>query len=151
MNEEVLAPMLGSSPIPEEQSRFCLLQSIRNKKFPQDNRWAERFKTFSDFKRMIYWADQPDGGIGVSFVDPVEFCRYGSCLNKAGFLDKNLQKDTLDEIFSGTTVITISSVSTSDLEQELFAKSRAVFQDYCWHWRSAYLRNGNRIDDVLIG
>ena len=159
MNEEVLAPMLGSSPIPEEQSRFCLLQSIRNKKFPQDNRWAERFKTFSDFKRMIYWADQPDGGVGVSFVDPVEYSRLVHCtanLNNAGFLSSNghcgnSQKDILNEIFNGAKVTTISSEAASEIEQELSIMSREALHGYRWQWQSAYQLDGNRVDDVLIG
>ena len=149
--EQVPAPMLDLPPMPEKPSRFSLLQSICNRKFPQDNRWSERFKRFSDFKRMIYWADQPDGGIGVSFVDPVEFYCLGDSLNNAGFLDRGMQKDILDEIFNGATVLTISSESTSELGQEIFAKSRGTFQNYRWHWRSAYQSNGNRVDDVLIG
>ena len=155
--EQVPVPMLDLPPmpekpsVPEKPSRFCLLQNICNRKFLQDDRWAERFKKFSDFKRMIYWADQPDGGIGVSFVDPVEFYKLGDSWNDAGFLDRSMQKGILDEIFSGATVLTISSESTSELEQELFAKSRHVFQDYRWHWCPAYQSNGNRIDDVLIG
>ena len=115
--EQVPVPMLDLPPmpekpsVPEKPSRFCLLQNICNRKFLQDDRWAERFKKFSDFKRMIYWADQPDGGIGVSFVDPVEFYKLGDSWNDAGFLDRSMQKGILDEIFSGATVLTISSES----------------------------------------
>ena len=161
MNNEAINVMPTTPHEQKDEGRFCLLESIRNRRFPQDNRWNERFRRFSDFKRMIYWADQPDGGIGVSFVDPVKYCQLVHCttnLGNAGFLcgkrqiyDGNSQEHMLDEIFNGAKVASIFSEATSDIERELFIKSRKALQGYRWHWRSAYQRDGNRVDDVLIG
>lgn len=153
------AEAINVSSKQKEEPRSGLLEIMRNRRLPQDNRWSERFIRLSDFKRMIYWADQPDGGIGVSFVDPVEYCRlvhWTTDLNNAGFLSgqkygDNKQEHILDEIFNGAKVTTISSESTSEIERELFTKSRSALQGYRWHWRSAYQCNGNRVDDVLIG
>lgn len=153
------AEAINVSSKQKEEPRSGLLEIMRNRRLPQDNRWSERFIRLSDFKRMIYWADQPDGGIGVSFVDPVEYCRlvhWTTDLNNAGFLSgqkygDNKQEHILDKIFNGAKVTTISSESTSEIERELFTKSRRALQGYRWHWRSAYQCNGNRVDDVLIG
>lgn len=157
MNTEILLAAQSQ----RDEDRFCLLESIHDSKYPQDNRWSERFMRFSDFKRMIYWADQPDGGIGVSFVDPVEYCRIVHCttdFGNAGFLcgnrptcDGNSQDHILDELLNGAKVISISSDATSDIGRELFTKSREALQSYRWHWHSAYQRDGDRVDDVLIG
>jgi len=131
MNEKILPP--PPPPPPQKLVHKVLHKVLHKVWFPTEAelRCGEHIhKSFWSFRRMIYWADHPQGGIGVSFVDPID---------ESEFMSENEScDDFLRNLFVNERVLNIASNSEDELGRLLVTSNITPFNELGQHWREAF-------------
>lgn len=150
MNEKILLPPL---PTPPPQKLLRKAWHIPSPSPAEFSRCKYVYSDFWSFRRMIYWADHPQGDIGVSFVDPIEaYSDHEQCrgLDCSAFMSERDNCDFLKNLFETGKVLNVASNSEDELGRLLAADSIKPFSGHHQHWMTAFDKGGNRIDDVLL-
>ena len=155
MNEKIISPC-PLPPSPQKLAHKVLHKVLHKVWFPTEAelRCGEHIhKSFWSFRRMIYWADHPQGGIGVSFVDPIEaYSDHEQCrgLDCSAFMSERDNCDLLKNLFENEKVLNVASNSENELGRFLATSNITPFNEIGQHWREAFDSEGHRIDDVLL-
>lgn len=150
MNEKILLP---PPPPPPPQKLLRKVWHIPSPSPAEFSCCEHVYSDFWSFRRMIYWAGHPQGDIGVSFVDPIEaYSDHEQCrgLDCSAFMSERDNCDFLKNLFENEKVLNVASNSEEELGRLLATDNVKPFNGHKQHWRIAFDKGGNRIDDVLL-
>lgn len=103
--------------------------------------------------RYVYWPDDPDGGVGVSFVDPCfTECEdtHGNIVEHQGFFYGFSEKYRRWES-NDAHIVSIANSSDSELGRTLSIEQLNPFEGLNEHWRRTKERDGRPYEHILVG
>lgn len=137
----------------KENAHKNLLSLIRDEHYPN------AFELTYEKQNLLYWADDPNGGVGVSFID-LEMCEEDflqSDFNKVGFVlnDDEYFPPNFDRIKSflpprEDNILYVSDDSIQELGRKMTTYKHNAFNGFDEHWYKAYDICGNPVDDVML-
>lgn len=102
-----------------------------------------------DPARYVFWPDSPDGGLGVTYVDPKRFGLESEYNRAQEWIprQRELWQKLLRDI---PRVISISMESRDDLGRRLAALAVSAFDGFEGRWIKVFDKRGAALDDALI-